>query len=76
MGLPQTISATILNLLIIVITLDIKDKQVLYVSKTKLEITKRALAHHGAINSNTLPDYCKSSSSLNVFKSEVLKYMY
>ncbi len=38
-----------------------KDKQVLYVSKTKLEITKRELPHHGAINWNTLPDYCKSA---------------
>ncbi len=36
-----------------------QNKQVLYVSKTKLEITKRALAHHGAIKWNTLPDYCK-----------------
>ncbi len=27
-----------------------QDKQVLYVSERKLEITKRALAHHGAIN--------------------------
>ncbi len=27
-----------------------QDKQVLYVSKTKLEITKRALVHHSAIN--------------------------
>ncbi len=53
-----------------------QDKQVLYVSKTKLEITKRALAHHGAINWNILPDYCKSALSLNVFKSVVLKYMY
>ncbi len=51
-------------------------KQVLYVSKTKLEITKRALAHHGAIKWNTLPDYYKSAPSLNVFKSLVLKYMY
>ncbi len=51
-------------------------KQMLYVSKRKLEITKRALAHHGAINWNTLPDYCKSALSLNVFKSELLKYMY
>ncbi len=53
-----------------------QDKQVLYVSKTKLQITKRALAHHGAINWNTLPDYCKLAPSLNVFKSVVLKYMY
>ncbi len=53
-----------------------QDKQVLYVSKTKLEITKRALAHHGAINWNTLPDYGKSAPSLNVFKSVVLKYMF
>ncbi len=53
-----------------------QDKQVLYVSKTKLEITKRELAHHGAINCNTLPDYCKSAPSLNVLKSIVLKYMY
>ncbi len=53
-----------------------QDKQVLYVSKTKLEITKRALAHHGAINWNTLPDYCKSALLLNAFKSVVLKYMY
>ncbi len=53
-----------------------QDKHVLDVSKTKLEITKRALAHHGAINWNTLPDYCKSAPSLNVFKSVVLKDMY
>ncbi len=53
-----------------------QDKQVLYVSKTKLEITKRALGHHGAINWNTLPDYCKSAMSLNVFKLVVLKYIY
>ncbi len=53
-----------------------QDKQVLYVSKTKLEIAKRALAHHCAINWNTLPDYSKSAPSLNVFKSVVLKYMY
>ncbi len=51
-------------------------KQVQYVSKTKLEITKRALAHHGAINWNTLPDYCKSAQALDAFKSVVLKYMY
>ncbi len=53
-----------------------QDKQVLYVRKTKLEITKRSLAHHGAINWNTLPYYCKSAPSLNVFNSVVLKYMY
>ncbi len=53
-----------------------QDEQVLYISKTKLEITKRALTHHGAINLNTLPDYCKSALSLNVFKSVILKYMY
>ncbi len=54
-----------------------QDKRVLDVIKTKLEITKRALAHHGAINWNTLlPDYSKSALSLNVFKSVVLKYMY
>ncbi len=53
-----------------------QDKQVLYVSKAKLKITKKALAHHGAINWNTLPDYCKSALSFNVFKSVVLKYMY
>ncbi len=34
-------------------------KQLLHVRKMKLEITKRALTHHGAINWNTLPDYCK-----------------
>ncbi len=44
-----------------------QDKQVLYFSKTKLEITKRALAHHGDINWNTLPCYCKSGPLLNVF---------
>ncbi len=38
-----------------------QDESVLYVSKTKLESTKRALAHHGTINGNTLPDYCKSA---------------
>ncbi len=45
-----------------------QDKQVLYVSKKKLEITKRALVHHGALNWNILPDYCKSVPSLHVFK--------
>ncbi len=53
-----------------------QDKQVLYVSKIKLEITKRALAHQCAINWNTLPDYCQSAPSLSVFKSAVLKYIY
>ncbi len=53
-----------------------QDKQVLYVSKTKLEITKRTLTHLCAINWNTLADYCKSAPSLNVLKSVVLKYMY
>ncbi len=38
-----------------------QDKHVLYVSKAKLEITKSTLAHHGTINWNTLPDYCKSA---------------
>ncbi len=76
MALLQIILTEILNMLIIVITLDIKIKKVLSVSKTKLEITKKALAHDGAINWNTLPDYCKSAPSLNVFKSVVLKYMY
>ncbi len=42
MGLSQTISAEILNMLIIAITLDIK-QQVLYVSKTKLETSTRIL---------------------------------
>ncbi len=49
-----------------------QDKQLLYVSKMKSELTKRALAHHGAIIWNTLPAYCKSALSLNVFKSVVL----
>ncbi len=53
-----------------------QDKQVLRFSKIKLESTKRALAHHGDINWNTLSDYCKSAPSLNLFKSVVLKYMY
>ncbi len=53
-----------------------QDKYVLYVNKTKLEITKRAPAHHCTTNWNTLPAYCKSTSSLNVFISVVLKYMY
>ncbi len=52
-----------------------QDKQVLYVNKTKLEITKRAPAHHVAINRNSLLDYVKSAPSLNVFKSLVLKYI-
>ncbi len=66
MGMPQTISAEILNMLIIVIILYIKI-MLLYVSKAKSEITKRALAHHGAINWNTLPDYCKSALSFKCF---------
>ena len=51
-------------------------KQVLYVNKTKLEVTKRSFKHHGAINWNSLPEYCKTAQSLNVFKSVVLKHMY
>ncbi len=56
MGLQQTISAEILNILIIVFNTRYQDKKVLCVSKTKLEITKRVPSHHGAINWNTLPD--------------------
>ncbi len=76
MGLPQTISAECFEYVNHCYNTRHQDKQVLYVNKRKLEITKRVLTHDGAINWNTLPDYCKSVPSLNVFKSVVLKYMY
>ncbi len=66
MGWPQTISAEIFKYVNHCYNTRYQDKQALYVSKTKLEITDRALAHHGAINWNILPDYSKSAPSLNV----------